>query len=98
MNHAQTLGRAADQVMYKESMPNDSAGLMALKGISALPKIIADGETFANQQEWRRGYEHKAESKDSLNRTGKNMLNKPNGIYNPFDMNNFFSSLFKGKS
>ena len=98
MNHAQTLGRAADQAMYKESLPNDSAGLMALKGVSALPKIIADGETFANQQEWRRGYEHQAESKDSLNRTGKNMLNKPNGIYNPFDMNNFFSSLFKGKS
>ena len=98
MNHAQNLGRAADQAMYKESLPNDSAGLMALKGVSALPKIIADGETFANQQEWRRGYEHQAESKDSLNRTGKNMLNKPNGIYNPFDMNNFFSSLFKGKS
>ena len=97
MNHAQTLGRAADQAMYKESMPNDSAGLMALQGISALPKIIADGETFANQQNWRKGYHHSAESKDSLDRTGLAMRNKQNGIYNPMDMNNFFSSLFQRK-
>ena len=72
--------------------------MMALQGVSALPKIIADGETFANQQNWRKSYEHKAESKDSLTRTGQNMLNKPNGIYNPMDMNNFFSSLFQRKS
>lgn len=98
MNHAQTLGNAANQTMYKESMPNDSAGLMALQGISALPKIIADGETFANQQNWRKGYHHSAQSKDSLDRTGNAMANKTNGIYNPMDMNNFFSSLFQRKS
>jgi hypothetical protein len=95
MNHAQTLGNAANQTMYKESMPNDSAGLMALQGISALPKIIADGQTAENQQNWRKGYEHNAQSKDSLTQTGNAMANKKNGIYNPMDMNNFFSSLFQ---
>ena len=96
MNHAQTLGRASDQTMYRESVPKDSAGMMALQGLSALPKVMADGETFKNQQDWRRGYSHTAKSGDSLYQTGQAQSKKKNGVYNPLDMNNIFSTIFGG--
>ena len=96
MNHAQNLGRASDQTMYRESVPKDSAGMMALQGLSALPKVMADGETFKNQQDWRRDYSHQAKSGDSLYHTGQVQSKKKNGVYNPLDMNNIFSTIFGG--
>ena len=92
-NHAQTLGRASDQTMYREYMPIDSLGLKALQGLSAIPKVIADGETFANQQDWRRNYSHQAKSQDSTYQTAQTQQKKKNGVFNPMDLNSIFSQL-----